>query len=54
MELTATSTMFRAEYVMDIVSESSNGVYTCAVTNPIGRDTHSIMVTTIGRYSYKI
>ena len=54
MELTTTSAVFRAEYVIDIVTESSNGVYMCAVINPIGRDTHDIMVTTVGRYSYKI
>ena len=54
VELTTASAVFRAEYVMDIVSESSNGVYTCAVTNPIGSDTYNIMVTTVGRYSYKI
>ena len=44
---TSTSAVFRADYVIDNVTISDIGTYTCNVTNPIGSDNATITVATI-------
>ena len=41
----ATSAVFRANYSIDNVATSDSGTYTCTVTNPIGSNSATIMVT---------
>ena len=41
---TNTSTVFRADYFINIVNASDSGTYTCNVTNPIGSDSANITV----------
>ena len=47
---TSTSAVFRANYSMDNVTTSDSGMYTCAVTNPIGSDNANFTVTVIGMF----
>ena len=49
MTYTSTSAVFRADYVINNVTTSDNGTYTCTVTNPIGSDNATITVVVIGR-----
>ena len=44
---TNTSAVFRADYSIDSVTTSDSGTYTCTVTNPIGSDSATIIVTVI-------
>ena len=44
---TNTSAVYRSDYIINSVSSSDNGTYTCTVTNPIGSDSETITVTTI-------
>ena len=44
---TSTSAVFRADYVIDNITESDIGTYTCTVINPIGSDNATITVATI-------
>ena len=46
---TSTSAVFRADYVINNVTTSDNGTYTCTVTNPIGSDSTTITVVVIGK-----
>ena len=46
---TSTSAVFRADYVINNVTTSDSGTYTCTVTNPIGSDNATITVVVIGR-----
>lgn len=41
---TSTSAIFRTNYTINNLAVSDNGTYTCIVSNPIGRDSHSITV----------
>ena len=43
---TNTSAVFRADYVIDNITESDIGTYTCTVINPIGSDNATIIVVT--------
>ena len=38
VDYTSTSAVFSADYVIDSVTASDSGTYTCTVTNPIGSD----------------
>ena len=49
MDYTSTSAVFRADYVIDNVTTSDNGTYTCTVTNPIGSDNATITVVVISK-----
>ena len=40
----STSAVFRADYVLNNVSFSDSGRYSCTVTNPIGSDNETITV----------
>ena len=46
VDYTSTSAVFRADYVIDNITESDIGAYTCSVTNPIGSDNATITVVT--------
>jgi len=46
---TDTSAVFRADYSIDSVVESDRGAYTCTVSNPIGSDSRTIIVSVIGK-----
>ena len=52
VEHTETAAVFRADYVIDVIMLSNNGTYTCNVVNPIGSDTESIIITTIGTWVF--
>ena len=54
VEHTSTSAVFRADYRIDIVTLDNNGTYTCTVANPIGSDSSTITVTTVGMYRKSI
>ena len=41
--------VFRADFVINSVTTSDSGAYTCTVTNPIGSDSEAITVT-ISKY----
>ena len=45
---TNTNAVFRADYRIDIATLNDNGTYTCTVTNPIGSNSSTIAVTTVG------
>ncbi|XP_065910263.1 uncharacterized protein [Dysidea avara] len=45
---TNTSAVFRADYIIDSVTTSDNGTYTCTVINPIGSSSGTITVDVIG------
>ena len=44
VDYTSTSAVFRADYSIDNVTTSDNGMYTCTITNPIGSDSITITV----------
>ena len=44
---TNTSAVYRSDYIINNVSSSDSGTYTCTVSNPIGSDSETITVTTI-------
>jgi len=44
----STNAVFRSEYMIDNVTTSDSGTYTCTVTNPIGNDSEIITVTIYG------
>ena len=46
VDYTSTSAVFRADYVIDNITESDIGTYTCTVINPIGSDNATITVVT--------
>ena len=46
VDYTSTSAVFRADYVIDNITESDIGTYTCTVINPIGNDNATITVVT--------
>ena len=41
---TSTSAVFRADYTINRITTSDNGIYKCNVTNPIGSDSEIIAV----------
>ena len=41
------SAVYHSDYIINSVSSSDNGTYTCTVTNPIGSDSETITVMTI-------
>ena len=47
---TNTSAVFHANYSIDSVTTCDSGTYTCTVTNPIGTDNKTIIVTVTGTY----
>ena len=49
VDYTSTSAVFRADHVIDNVTTSDIGTYTCTVTNPIGSDNATITVVVIGK-----
>ena len=49
VDYTSTSAVFRADYVINNVTASDNGAYTCTVTNPIESDSATITVIVIGK-----
>ena len=49
---TSTSAVFRAYYSIGNVTMSDSGSYTCTVSNPIGNDSATIMVTVEGTYIF--
>ena len=51
---TSTSAVFRADYIIDEVTASDSGTYTCTVTNPIGSDSATITVVVISKLSIYI
>ena len=46
VDYTSTSAVFRADYVIDNITESDIGTYTCIVINPIGSDNATITIVT--------
>ena len=48
MDHTNANAVFRANYRIDIATLNDNGTYTCTVTNPIGSNSSTITVTTVG------
>ena len=44
VDYTSTSAVFRADYLIDNVTTSDNGTYTCIVINPIRNDSTTITV----------
>ena len=46
---TSTSAVFRADYIIDEVTASDSGTYTCTVTNAIGSDSATITVVVISK-----
>ena len=48
---TSTSAVFRADYIIDEVTASDSGTYTCTVTNAIGSDSATITVVIISKLS---
>ena len=47
-----TSAVYQSDYIINNVSSSDSGPYTCTITNPIGSDSETITVNTIpGMYS---
>jgi len=47
---TDTSAVFRANFVINGITTSDSGTYTCIVTNPIGSDSEMINVNVVGKY----
>ena len=45
---TSADAVFLANYSIDNITTSDNGIYTCTVTNPIGSDSANITVMAIG------
>ena len=46
VDYTSISAVFRADYVIDSITDSDIGTYTCTVINPIGSDNATITVVT--------
>ena len=40
--------VFRADYIINNITASDSGVYTCTVSNPIGSDSETITVSAVG------
>ena len=40
----STASIYRSDYMINSFSTNNIGTYTCSVKNPIGNDSHNIMV----------
>ena len=49
---TSTASIYRSNYMINNFSTNNIGTYTCSVKNPIGYDSHNIMVvsSTLSKY----
>ena len=50
----STTADFRSDYVINNVTITDGGTYTCSIANPIGNDSLNITVTIYGKYLYPI
>ena len=49
---TSTTSIYRSDYMINSFITNNIGTYTCSVKNPIGNDSHNIMVvsSTLSKY----
>ena len=45
---------FRSDYIINSVTTTDGGTYTCSIANPIGSDSLNITVTITGKHLYPI
>ena len=49
-----TTAIFRSDYIIDSLTLSHNGTYTCSVANPVGSDRIDISVFVKGKTQYHL